>query len=291
MNGSGIALEVSSLSLMLDGRTILGDIAFSADAGDFICIVGRNGAGKSTLFKCIAGIYRNFSGAISIGGARSASLGERDRARMIAYVPQSAPPNIPYTVREFMEMSRYSWRGVSSPADDARAMSEAFDMTDTGFLADRRMNSLSGGERQKVMIAAAIAQETGIILMDEPTSYLDYAHQAETIEVMARVNTERGVTMLAVTHDINMAVRLSDRIVAFSGGRVVWIGPPGDILDESLLQSIYGVSFEWYYPSSPSSPASSDSDCPDASISSGGPYSLGYPLLAPSRRKGAVARV
>ncbi|MDR1471427.1 MAG: ABC transporter ATP-binding protein [Synergistaceae bacterium] len=270
MRSSGISLEVSDLSLTLEGRAILRGIAFSADAGDFICVVGRNGAGKSTLFKCIAGIYRNFSGAVGVGGRRLPSLGERDRARMIAYVPQSAPSNIPYTVREFMEMSRYSWRGVSSLADDARAVSEAFEMTDTGFLADRRMDSLSGGERQKVMIASAIAQETGIILMDEPTSYLDYAHQAETAEVMARVNVERGVTMLTVTHDVNMAVRLSRRIIAFSGGSVIWSGPPDEILDESLLRSIYGVSFEWYY---------SGAQCG------------GYPLLAPAQSKGVLLRV
>ncbi|MDR1916119.1 MAG: ABC transporter ATP-binding protein [Synergistaceae bacterium] len=271
MRDGGGSLEVSGLSLLLDERTILGDITFSASAGDFICIVGRNGAGKSTLFKCIAGIYKNFSGTIDIDGRRSISISERDRARLIAYVPQSSPQNIPYTVREFMEMSRYSWRGVSSPAEDSRAVSEAFDMTDTGSLTDRRMDSLSGGERQKVMIASAIAQETGIILMDEPTSYLDYAHQAETAEVMTRINVERGVTMLAVTHDINMAVRSSRRIVALSGGRVLWGGQPNDILDESLLQSIYGVSFEWYFP--------------------GCSCESGYPLLAPTQSKGVLRLV
>ena len=266
MSGLGIPLEVSGVSLSLDGRMILSDVTFSALSGDFICMVGRNGAGKSSIFKCVVGIYKNFSGAIEIGGRRSSRLSDRNRAKLVAYVPQIASLDVPYTVREFMEMARYPWKGTSTAAEDSRSISEALAMTGTGDLADRRMNALSGGERQKVMIASAVAQDTGIIVLDEPTSYLDYEHQAEAAEVMARINVERGVTVLAVTHDINLAVRASCRIIALAEGRVFWSGSPRGILEDGLLQSIYGVPFERYFPR----------------------CGAGYPLLAPVMAGGAA---
>ncbi|MDR3354157.1 MAG: ABC transporter ATP-binding protein [Synergistaceae bacterium] len=270
MSGAGIPLEVSGVSLSLDGRNILSDVAFSVGSGDFICMVGRNGAGKSSIFKCVVGIYKNFSGVIEIGGARSSEFSDRNRAKLVAYVPQSASLDVPYTVREFMEMARYPWRGVSTAAEDARYISEALMMTGAIDVAERRMNTLSGGERQKVMIASAVAQNTGIIVLDEPTSYLDYEHQAEAAEVMARVNSERGVTLLAVTHDINLAMRVSRRIIALADGRVFWNGPPSGILEDGLLQSIYGVPFESYFPRS------------------GGDWD--YPLLAPVMPGGCQSR-
>jgi iron complex transport system ATP-binding protein len=221
-------------------------VSFEAPPGGFICVIGKNGAGKSTLLKCRAGVVGGYAGEIAICGKNASSLSARDRSRLVAYVPQSSPCDIPYTVRDFLEMSRYPWRGASSDADDRHALAEAMDITGIVALADRRLASLSGGERQKVMIASAIAQGTGTVLMDEPTTYLDYAHQVETIEMMARVNRDRGVTMIVVTHDINLAMELSDMVVAMSGGRIDWAGSPSGLFEPGRLNGIFGVSFRKY---------------------------------------------
>jgi iron complex transport system ATP-binding protein len=239
-------IKISGLSLEIDGKRILSDISFDVAPGEFFCVIGRNGAGKSTLLKCIAGITGGYGGEINICGRRASGIPARDRSRLVAYVPQGSPGDVPYTVRDFLEMSRYPWHGVSSEADDAREIAEAMDMTEIAAFAGRRISSLSGGERQKVMIASAIAQRTSAILMDEPTTYLDYAHQMEAMDMMSGVNRLRGVSMIIVTHDINLAAELSGTVAAMSEGRLVWAGPPSGLFEEARLKEIFGVPFRSY---------------------------------------------
>ena len=241
------SIEVSGLSISLGGKKILGDVSFEAGAGDFICVLGRNGAGKSTLFKCVCGLLKNFQGTVKLAGKMYNAMSARERARVVAYVPQSVPPDIPYTVLEFMEMSRYPWRGVSSRRDDERAVSEAISLAGIGKFASRRMCDLSGGERQQVMIASAIAQESEAILMDEPTTFLDYAHQAEAMGLVTRVNKEKKVVMLVITHDVNLAMRFSDRALALSEGHVKWAGVSSELQEPDLLRSLFGVEFGRYF--------------------------------------------
>jgi iron complex transport system ATP-binding protein len=241
-------IEVSGLSVSLGGNAVLRDVSCDVQRGDFLCVVGRNGAGKSTLFKCVCGARKNFRGTVRLAGKDSGTMSARERARVVAYVPQSAPPDMPYTVHEFMEMSRYPWRSFfGSSRDDRRAVSEAIALAGIGEFSSRKMRDLSGGERQKAMIASAIAQESDAILMDEPTTFLDYAHQVETMELMTRVNKERKVAMLVVTHDVNLAMRVSDKILGLSEGRVHWAGTPRGFQDPGLLRSIFGVAFERYF--------------------------------------------
>ncbi|MDR1509144.1 MAG: ABC transporter ATP-binding protein [Synergistaceae bacterium] len=244
MNDLGI--KISGLSLDLNGRRILRGISFDVARGEFFCVIGRNGAGKSTLLKCIAGIIGGYGGDISVCGRPVAGMSARERSRLVSYVPQGSSGDIPYTVRDFLELSRYPWRGVSSGADDLREISEAMDMTGIAAFSDRRLSSLSGGERQKVMIASAIAQRTDTILMDEPTTYLDYAHQTETIDMMSRINRTRGVSMIVVTHDINLAMELSGTVIAMRAGRADWVGPSSGLLETARLNEIFGVSFKKY---------------------------------------------
>jgi iron complex transport system ATP-binding protein len=239
-------IKITGLSVELGGRAILSGVSFDAAPGSFLYVIGRNGAGKSTLLKCVAGVTGGYKGELLVGGQEVSSLSARDRARRVAYVPQGSPGDVPYTVSDFIEMSRYPWRGIASEADDRRAVSGAMELTGITAFAGRRISSLSGGERQKAMIASAIAQGSGIILMDEPTTYLDYAHQVETINLMARVNREHGVTMLVVTHDVNLAMGFSCKIVAMSGGRVEWTGPPSGLLEPGWLNRIFGVQFDRY---------------------------------------------
>jgi len=242
-------IEVSGLSVSLGGKPVLRDVSFSANSGELLCIVGRNGTGKSTLFKCLCGIHKNFSGSVKLAGRGLDTFGARERARIVAYVPQNMPPDIPYTVREFIEMSRYPWEGVYPTS--ARAVSEAVSLVGLEDFTACGMRDLSGGERQRVMIASAIAQEADAILMDEPTSFLDYAHQIETIELIRRIRTEKTTAMLIVTHDVNFAVNVSDRVLALSEGAVKWAGPPGELRDPALLRSIFGVPFELFFPGFP----------------------------------------
>jgi iron complex transport system ATP-binding protein len=154
-----------------------------------------------------------------------------------------------------MEMSRYPWRTISSGSDDRRAIAGAMEMTGITALVGRGMSSLSGGERQKVMIASAIAQETEVILMDEPTTYLDYAHQVETMEVMSRVNEERGATLMIVTHDVNLPIKMAGtgkvKIAAMSEGRVTWTGGASELMESERLYEIYGVGFKKYSAGNP----------------------------------------
>jgi iron complex transport system ATP-binding protein len=239
-------IKISGLSLKLNGKRILSDISFNVAKGEFFCVIGRNGAGKSTLLKCIAGIIGGYDGEVSICGRHVSGMSARDRSRLVAYVPQGSPGDIQYTVRDFLELSRYPWRGISSGADDLREIAEAMDITGTAAFSDRRLSSLSGGERQKVMIASAIAQRTDTILMDEPTTYLDYAHQIETIDMMSRVSRARGVSMIIVTHDINLAIELSGTVVAMRAGRADWVGPPYGLFETARLNEIFGVPFRRY---------------------------------------------
>jgi iron complex transport system ATP-binding protein len=243
-------IRVSDLSLEIGGVPILSGISFSAEPGSAVFIVGKNGAGKSTLLRCVAGMIKNYTGGIYIGGTSAAPMSSRDRARLVAYVPQWSPADVPYTVFEFMEMSRYPWKPVSTDADDRRAAAEAGRLAGIEGLSGRRISSLSGGERQKVMIAAAIAQETGVILMDEPTTYLDYAHQVEAMDIITGVNRERGVTMIVVTHDVNLALSAAGHVIALSGGHVLCEGAPKDICTPGCLESIYGTGFRRYIPDS-----------------------------------------
>ena len=240
-------IEVSELSLAVGGKEILSGVSFGADDGELLCVVGRNGAGKSTLFKCICGLHKNFHGSVALAGRPLKTLTARERARVVAYVPQSAPTDVPYTVREFLEMSRYPWRGVRSARDGQSAVAEALSLAGLEGFASRRLSGLSGGELQRVMIASAIAQEPRAILMDEPTAFLDYAHQVETLDLMARVRKEKNVAMLLVTHDVNLAARLPDRALALAEGRLQWIGAPCELQDPGLLRAIFGVSFGRYF--------------------------------------------
>lgn len=241
------ALTVKGLTLKLDGKAILRGIDLCARRGEFICVIGPNGAGKSTLLRCVAGVHRGYGGNIEIEGQPAGGMHTRDLARLVAYVPQSAPRDLPFTVREFVDMARYPWRTLSSHDADRKAVDAAMETCGVAFLAARRLSTLSGGERQKALLAAAIAQNTDIMLLDEPATYLDYAHQAEMSDLIGRVNREHGVTVITVTHDVNFALAHADSVVALAGGRVTWEGGVPALLEPGRLTAIYAVAFEEFH--------------------------------------------
>lgn len=239
-------LEVRDMSLSIGGISILDGISFSVERGQFLGIIGPNGAGKSSLLKCIGRLHRNFTGSVYLEGASLGLMPERAVARRIAWVHQTGSESLPFTVREFSMMSRYPWQTALSgeTREDREIVGRAILTAGVEDIADRQLNSLSGGERQKALIAAALAQGTDILFLDEPTSFLDYRHQVETLELIERINREQGITILLVTHDINLALHGADELLAIKHGRLYWKGRRDELIEKELLSGIFETEFE-----------------------------------------------
>jgi len=239
------AIEVEGFGFRLGKKRILRDVSFHVRGGEYVSIVGPNGAGKTTLLKCLDRIYTGGTGRIEVFGRPLAGYSQRQLARRLSYVPQADGRVFPFTVEEFVLMGRYPYLSPFSTVgrEDREAVRRAMDETATAALGGRLLNTLSGGERQKVYIAAALAQGADVLLLDEPTTFLDYRHQAEIRELLAHANRQSGVTVVAVTHDVNRAVLDSDRIVALREGSVVFDGSPEEIMQADVLERIYQTPF------------------------------------------------
>jgi iron complex transport system ATP-binding protein len=238
-------IEVHDFSFSFGKKAVLRNVSFSVAAREYLSIVGPNGAGKTTLLKCIDRIQTGGKGQIRVFGRPLSSYSQRALARLVSYVPQADGRVFPYTVEEFVLMGRYPYFGPFSSIrpEDRHAVRDALEKTRTAEFAHRRLDTLSGGERQTVYIAAALAQGAKVLLLDEPTTFLDYRHQAEIRELLVRLNQESGVAIVAVTHDVNRAVLDSDRMVAIREGAVVFCGTPAEIMRRQVLQEIYATSF------------------------------------------------
>ena len=238
-------IDVDSFSFGISGKDILKDISFIVHEGDYVSIVGPNGAGKTTLLKCISRIHRGGRGHILVAGRSLEKYSQRELAFKLSYVPQAEGRFAPFTVYEFVMMGRYPYLSPFSPpsAADVTAVSEAMDVTGTSQFSERLMSTLSGGERQKVFIAAALAQKASVLLLDEPTTFLDPKHESDIYGLLARINRQRGVTIVSVTHDINSAVLTSRKVLALKMGTVAFYGATEAFMREEILQRIYDKSF------------------------------------------------
>ena len=236
-----VVLEVCDFSFRLGKKEILHEVSFTVRAGEYLSILGPNGAGKTTLLKCLDRIVRGGSGTVRILGQPLEQYRQRELARSISYVPQADGRLFPFTVEQFVLMGRYPYLSPFSAigVEDHQAVREALELTGTTEFAERLLHTLSGGERQKVFIAAALAQGAQILLLDEPTTFLDYRHQAEIRDVLVRAQARSGMTIVAVTHDVNRAVLDSDRIMALREGRVVFWGTPAEVMQAEVLEQIY----------------------------------------------------
>jgi iron complex transport system ATP-binding protein len=193
-------------------------------------------------------IHTGWSGRATLHGRDLRECSQRELARHVAYVPQpGGDQQFPYTVREFVRMGRYAYSGpfgTAHPGDQA-AIDAAMRRADVQEFADRTLDTLSGGERQKVFIAAALAQGGDVLLLDEPTAFLDYRHQAEVAEILHAINRESGATILSVTHDVNAAMLTGGYVLALRDGEVAWTGPTEDLACEKTLGRIFGASFRF----------------------------------------------
>jgi iron complex transport system ATP-binding protein len=238
-------LQVEGLSYRIGAQPILQDVSFDVAAGEFFSIIGPNGAGKTTLIKCVNRILRADGGSIRILGRPLGEYSQSRLARSVAYVPQAGTQYFDFTVFEFVLMARYAHLSPFTPVsrENKRIVQRALEATGTDQFADRIHGTLSGGERQKVLIAAALAQQASIMLLDEPTTYLDPHHQSEVLKILCRINRQSRVTIVAVTHDVNTAALVSDRILALKQGQVACCGPPQDLMNQAVLGRVFDESF------------------------------------------------
>jgi len=221
---------------------VLRDFSLEVTAGEVLGLIGPNGAGKSSLLKLMAGFLRPDQGRVILHGEDLVTLPPRKVARQVAVVPQESHVQFPFTVTELVLMGRFSHQegwGWDSPEDlhIARSAMQAMDILP---VANRTFQELSGGERQRTMIARALAQQPGILLLDEPTAFLDINHQLEIYAILRDLNGNRGVTVVLVSHDLNLAGQYCDRLVLLREGRVFRVGPPDQVLTAEHIREVYG---------------------------------------------------
>lgn len=209
-------------------------------------VVGPNGAGKSTLIRLLLGLRRPSRGSVRFRGREPGSWGRRRLARRVGVVAQEAPPELPLTVREFVELGRNPWLRPWQPLRerDRRAIEAALRRTDVAGLADRPLSAVSGGELQRAKLARALAQEPDVLLLDEPTAHLDLGHEVRIFGLVRSLVARQGITALSVTHNLGLAGRFADRIVLLAAGRVVAAGPPGDVLRPEVVGRAFGWPVE-----------------------------------------------
>ena len=220
----------------------LADLSFAIAPGEIVGVIGPNSSGKTTLIRLLTRVLEPVEGEIALEGRRLRTWGRAELARQVAVVQQGVPRGFPFTVEELVLMGRYPHapaRYFEDP-EDVRAARAAMSATGVLDLAPVALASLGGGETQRAVIARALAQEPRLLVLDEPTAHLDLRYQAETAALLRRLNRERGVTILLVSHDLNLAAEVSDRLLLLAEGRPVRLGTPEDVLEETLLAAVYG---------------------------------------------------
>ena len=231
-------VTVDGLTVAYDGRTVLHDVDLAIESGEHVGLIGPNGSGKSTLLRCLYRAISPASGRILLDDTDVTALPRRRTAQLIAAVTQSEGSVFGFSVAETVALGRYAHRDSTGP-EAMRLCREAMRSMDIDDLADRSVLTLSGGQRQRVAIARAIAQDTPVLLLDEPLNHLDVRHQ---LTLIRHLRATRQTTLMAV-HDLNLAAQSCDRLILLDEGRVVADGPPDRVLDPALLDAVYGVRF------------------------------------------------
>jgi len=235
-------VDVRAASFAYGAAPALEAVSLAARAGEFVGLLGPNGAGKSTLVRLVAGLSAPRAGEVRLAGLDPFRAPRRHVARVCALVPQEPRIAWPFTVREAVMMGRAPRQGLLAVATrfDRGAVEGALEACDLVQLADRRLDTLSGGERRRVFFARALAQEPRVLLLDEPTAFLDLGHQVAAMR-MARLAAQGGLCVVAVLHDLNLAAAACDRVVVLSRGRVVAEGPPAAVLTEARVREVWDV--------------------------------------------------
>lgn len=235
------AVNARDISAGYGQEPVVRQLSFSVESGECFIIIGPNGSGKTTLMKIVAGLHRADSGSISIDGRMVGSYKRSELARKMAFVPQQVPMDFPFMVKDVVLFGRsphLGTFGLESEKDRSIA-GRAMEFTGVKHLADRRIDQLSGGERQRVFIARAICQEPQIMLLDEPTAALDISHQLRVMDLMEKMKLEKHITVIMVSHDVNLAAMYADTLLLINRGSIVDSGPPGSVLTYKTLEEAY----------------------------------------------------
>ncbi|MER7418418.1 ABC transporter ATP-binding protein [Micromonospora peucetia] len=236
-------LSGTAMTLAYERRTVAQDLSVAVPDRSFTVIIGPNACGKSTLLRALSRLLKPAAGAVLLDGEDIHRRPARGVARTLGLLPQSsiAPDGI--GVAELVARGRYPHQGLLRQwsREDERVVTESMAATGVADLADRPVDELSGGQRQRVWIAMALAQQTPLLLLDEPTTYLDIAHQIEILDLCARLHEEQGRTLVAVLHDLNHAARYASHLIAMREGRVVAAGPPREVVTAELVEAVFGL--------------------------------------------------
>jgi iron complex transport system ATP-binding protein len=236
-------LSGTGMTLAYDKRVIAEELSVDIPDGSFTVIIGPNACGKSTLLRALARLLKPSTGTVLLDGKDVHSVPTRQVAKTLGLLPQAsiAPDGI--TVAELVARGRYPHQSIVRrwSAEDERVVTESMAATKVGDLADRNVDELSGGQRQRVWLAMALAQQTPILLLDEPTTYLDIAHQIEVLDLCAELHETQGRTLVAVLHDLNHAARYATHLVAMRGGKIADSGVPGEVLTAELVEDVFGL--------------------------------------------------
>jgi iron complex transport system ATP-binding protein len=238
-----IAVALDAVGVVLDGRPVLEGVALEVRTGEVLALVGPNGAGKSTLLSVLSGERIPDSGTALLDGTPLAGYSPLELARRRAVLTQDNALSFPFRVREVIEMGRSPWARTPQLEDDDRALAAAAERADVVQLLDRRFTELSGGERARVSLARVLAQETPIVLLDEPTAALDLRHQEDVLAI-ARSLADEGRAVVIVLHDLSLAGAVADRVALLAGGRLQAIGTPPEVLTADAVSRVYGVEVE-----------------------------------------------
>jgi iron complex transport system ATP-binding protein len=236
-------LSARSVHVGYGDRTVVRGLSLDVLEGSVTTVIGPNGCGKSTLLRALGRLLRPSEGTVVLDGSDIASLPTREVARRLALLPQSPTAPEGLIVRDLVTRGRHprqSWLRQWS-RDDEQVVEQALEWTAMTDLADHPVDELSGGQRQRAWLAMALAQDTGLLLLDEPTTYLDLAHQVEVLDLVVRLNRESGRTVVMVLHDLALAARYSQRLVVMGDGLLVDQGPPAEVLTEDMLLAVFGL--------------------------------------------------
>ena len=236
-------LVAEAVSLGYGDRTVVDQLSFVVPDGQVTAVVGANACGKSTLLRGLARLLRPTSGAVLLDGEQIHRTSTRKVARTLGLLPQAPVTPEGVSVVDLVSRGRHPHHGALRrwSAEDDAAVAEALVLTGTTELAERAVDELSGGQRQRVWVAMALAQGTDLLLLDEPTTYLDVAHQMDLLELLRDLNAARGTTIVMVLHELNLAARFADHLVAMCDGRVVASGAPGEVLTEETVREVFGL--------------------------------------------------
>lgn len=239
-------LEAKGLAFEVDGKALLSDFNLNFEPGKIYALVGHNGSGKSTLLKLLAQQQKATDGDVLLQGKSVSRWSDKQFAQQVAYLPQHLPATDSLSAKDLVSFGRYPWHGLLGrlSKQDKQYVEQAMHMTDTSKYADRLVETLSGGERQRIWLAMLLAQRTQYLLLDEPLSALDIAHQVEMLKLIKQLAEELKLGVLIVIHDINMAARYCDEIVALHSGKIIAQGRVEEVFTEQKLNAIYGIDMQ-----------------------------------------------